>query len=452
MDAVWPLVPSPWTLATDMELLSQTWSNLTANKLRSFLTMFGIMWGVISIVLLAALGEGFKRGNQHVLEELGKNIVIIRNGRTSMQAGGEWAGRIVRLTIDDVYALRDQSRLLAKISPELMRGGVQAKSRYNASSVQMSGIWPVYQDIRTIEVDRGRLISEVDNAEARRVIVIGTEACKQLYADRDPVGTEIKLNSLPYTVIGRVRKKEQDSNYTGPDNERLFVPYETMRRDFPLPAAYGTADSLSAIIAAPPPEVTERIKKWVEQEGIGGFLGLEARGPVEEDIRRVLAPRHDFDPRDPEAVSMWNTAIESVMFARMIGAMDDFFLAVSIVTLMLGGIGVMNIMLVAVKERTREIGVRKAIGATSRAIQLQFFSEGLFLTLISGAIGFAIGLGLCGLINMVPMPERFTGMITTWRTAAFSIAVLTLIGVTAATYPARRAAQLPPIEALRYEM
>src|SRR5512139_2984869 len=157
-----------------MELLTQTWTNLTANKLRSFLTMFGIMWGVISIVLLSAVGEGFKRGNQHVLEELGKNIVIIRNGRTSMQAGGERAGQIVRLTIEDVYALRDQSRTLAKISPELMRGGIQAKSRYNASSVPLSGIWPVYQDIRTIEVDRGRLISETDNVEARRVVVIGT--------------------------------------------------------------------------------------------------------------------------------------------------------------------------------------------------------------------------------------------------------------------------------------
>jgi putative ABC transport system permease protein len=435
-----------------MDLLSQTWSNLTANKLRSFLTMFGIMWGVITIVLLSAVGEGFQRGNQHVLEELGKNIIIIRNGRTSMQAGGERAGRLIRLTIEDVYALRDQSRMLAQISPELTRGGVQAKSRYNASSVQMSGIWPVYQDIRTIEVDRGRLISEIDNAEARRVVVVGTEACKQLYADRDPVGTEIKLNGLPYTVIGRVRKKDQDSNYQGPDNERLFVPYETMRRDFPLPAAYGTSDSLSTIIAAPPPEITARIKQWVEQEGIGGFLGLEARGPVEEDVRRVLAPRHGFDPRDPEAVSMWNTAIESVMFAKMIGAMRDFFLAVSVVTLMLGGIGVMNIMLVAVRERTREIGVRKAIGATSRAIQVQFLSEGLFLTVISGVFGFAIGIGLCALINLVPMPERFTGMITTWQTAVFSIVVLTVIGVMAATYPARRAAQLPPIEALRYEM
>jgi len=435
-----------------MELLTQTWANLTANKLRSFLTMFGIMWGVISIVLLSAVGEGFQRGNQHVLEELGKNIVIIRNGRTAMQAGGARAGRLIRLTIDDVYALKEKSKLLEFVSPELMRGALQAKSRYNAGSVQMSGIWPVYQYMRTIEVDRGRLISEADNAEARRVLVIGTDACKQLFADRDPVGSTVSLNGLPYTVIGRVRKKDQDSNYTGPDNQRLFVPYETARRDFPIPAPQYTADSLSAIIAAPYPAVTDQMKRWVEREGIGGFLGLEARGPVEQDVRSVLGPRHGFDPRDPEAVSMWNTAIEAVMFDKMIAAMNTFFIAVSVVTLALGGIGVMNIMLVAVKERTHEIGIRKALGATSRTIQWQFFSEGLALTVLSGVIGYAIGTGLCALVSMAPMPSRFAGLVVTWQATAFAILVLSVIGVAASTYPARRAADLPPIEALRYEM
>ena len=435
-----------------MDLLRQTWSNLAANKLRSFLTMFGIMWGVISIVLLSAVGEGFQRGNQHVLEELGKNIVIIRNGRTSMQAGGARAGRLITLDIEDVRLLQEKSTLLAQVSPELMRGTVRTKSPFNSSTLQLSGVWPAYQDMRTIEVDRGRLISDADCREARRVVVIGTEASRQLFAERDPVGTAVTLNGLPYTVIGRVRKKDQDSNYTGADNERLFLPYEATRRDFPIPGRDSTADSLSTIIAAPRPEVARQLEEWLAREGIGGFLGLEAQGPVETDIRAVLAPRHEFDPKDPEALSMWNTALQTVMFAKMIGAMHTFFVVVSLVTLALGGIGVMNIMLVAVKERTREIGVRKAIGATSRLIQWQFFSEGLALTLTSGAIGFLAGLGLCALVNLAPMPERFAGMVTTWQTAAVAIGVLTLIGVAASTYPARRAASLPPIEALRYEM
>ena len=435
-----------------MDLLRQTWSNLAANRLRSFLTMFGIMWGVISIVLLSAVGEGFQRGNQYVLEDLGKNIVIIRGGRTAMQAGGARAGRIVQLDIEDVRLLKSQSTLLAEVSPELIRGGIRAKSAFNSSSLQLSGVWPAYQSMRTIEVDRGRLIADADCREARRVVVIGTEASRQLFAERDPVGSTIALNGLPYTVIGRVRKKDQDSNYTGADNERLFIPYEAARKDFPIPGDQYTADSVSTIIAAPRPEVAKQLEAWLEREGIGGFLGLEAQGPVEMDIKTTLAARHDFDPRDPEALSMWNTAIEAVMFGKMIGAMHTFFVWVSLITLALGGIGVMNIMLVAVKERTREIGVRKAIGATSRAIQWQFLSEGLALTLTSGAIGFLVGIGLCALVNLAPMPARFSGMITTWQTATMSIVVLTIIGVAASTYPARRAASLAPIEALRYEM
>src|SRR5437868_5417130 len=210
-----------------MIILSQVWENLKANKIRSFLTMFGIVWGVISIVILSALGEGFQRGNDKVLRELGTNILIIRNGRTSKQAGGERAGRVIRLDLADLYALKNRSRLLEFMSPEIMRGNVSVKSSYNAATLQMSGVWPVFQKIRTIEVDRGRLLSDADNGETRRVVVIGYEAARQLFADRDPIGAAIMLNGIPYTIIGKVRKKEQDSNYTGADNERLFVPYET---------------------------------------------------------------------------------------------------------------------------------------------------------------------------------------------------------------------------------
>lgn len=434
------------------DLLGQTWANLRANKLRTFLTMFGIVWGVISFLLLSALGEGFARGNQKVLAELGRNIVIIRNGRTSMQAGGVRAGRVIRLTLDDVRVLQAESALLQYISPELIRGGLRAKSAYNSSSIQLSGVWPIYQYLRTIEVDRGRPISDEDCHEVRRVVVLGFDASKQLFADRDPVGAEITVNALPYTVIGRVRKKQQDSNYTGQDDGRLFIPYETARKDFPLPGLLNTAEHVSTIIAAPYPFVTARIRTQIESEkGMISFAGLEARGPVEADVRRILARRHDFDPADTEALSFWNTAIEAVMFEKMIAGMDEFFVAVAIVTLLLGGIGVMNIMLVAVRERTREIGVRKAIGATAARIQWQFFAEGLLLTGLSGLIGFALGMGLCGLINLAPMPERFTGMMVTWQRGLFAVAALTVIGVAASTYPARRAASLPPIEALRYE-
>jgi putative ABC transport system permease protein len=306
--------------------------------------------------------------------------------------------------------------------------------------------------MRTIDVDRGRLISQADCDQARRVVVIGTEASRQLFADRDPVGAALSLNGMPYTVIGRVRKKDQDSNYTGPDNERLFLPYETARKDFPLPDEESTADSLSTIIAAPFPEESAKVERWVEEEGIGAFLSLEFLGPVERDVLGALAPGHGFDPEDPEALSMWNTAISAVLFAKMIAAMHQFFVAVSLITLALGGIGVMNIMIVAVKERTREIGVLKAVGATSRAVLWQFFSEGLALTFVSGGVGYAIGVGLCLLVSLLPMPARFGGLVITWQTTVLAVLVLAVIGVAASVYPARRAAKLQPIEALRYEM
>ncbi len=433
------------------EAIAQSIENLRTNKLRSFLTMFGIMWGVISIVLLSAMGEGFQRGNQAVLEELGKNIVIVRNGRTSTQVGGQRAGRVVRLTIADVHALKNNSRIIEQVSPELMRGAVSVKSSYNAASLQMSGIWPSFQGIRAIEVSDGRLITEADNADARRVVVIGREASTQLFADRNPIGESIKLNGLSFTIIGRIRRKFQDSNYTGRDELRLFVPYEAMRRDFPLMGQFDSSDSISAVIVAPWPWVTDALRAQMESEAFRGVFGTFGQTLVEKEIRKVLAPLHGFDPADAEALSMWNTAVESVMFSKVTQAMQQFFVAVSFITLALGGIGVMNIMLVAVRERTREIGLRKAIGATSRTIHRQFIIEGLALTLVSGAIGFAVGLLFCGLINLAPRPARFSGMIITPGTAILAVVALTVVGVLAALYPAARAAALPPVESLRYE-
>jgi putative ABC transport system permease protein len=433
------------------EALAQSFDNLRTNKLRSLLTMFGIMWGVISIVILSALGEGFQRGNQAVLQELGKNIVIIRNGRTSVQAGGARAGRMIRLDIHDVHALRGKSRVIEYLSPELMRSGVSVKSAYNAASLQMSGIWPEFQTIRSIEVSHGRIINVADNEEARRVVVVGREAATQLFADRNPIGEALKLNGLTYTVVGKIRQKFQDSNYTGRDELRLFVPYEAMRRDFPMGGTANTADSVSAIVAAPFPWVADTLREEFDSGAFSGIFGMFGQTMVEREIRRVLGPIKGFDVNDREALSLWNTAIESVMFSKMIQSMKDFFLGVSLITLVLGGIGVMNIMLIAVRERTREIGLRKALGATSRSIHRQFIIEGLALTLASGALGLCAGYALCRLINLLPMPARFSGMIVTPATGAVAVLSLMAVGLLAALYPAARAASLPPVESLRYE-
>lgn len=429
------------------EAILQSIENLRANKLRSFLTMFGILWGIVSIVLLSAMGEGFQRGNQKVLTEFGKNVGIVWGGRTSLQAGGERAGRIIRLTAEDARRLARESRMIEQISPEINRGGIQAKSRYNAASVQVHGVEPPYLWIRTVEVDRGRPLNWTDEEQVRRVALVGFDMAQQLFGSRDPIGETIALNGMAYTVVGRIRKKNQDSSYSGPDNGKIFVPFATMARDLPRPDA--PPGTVSQILVSPRQWVVDALPRSLDTR-TGRVEDID--WPLEREIRGILARHKGFDPEDREAIAMWDTSLSTLMFGRMIGHMRQFFLVVGFVTLALGGVGVMNIMLIAVKDRTREIGVRKALGATTRAVERQFFLEGFFLTALAGGVGLAIGLGLCALVNRAPLPARFAGMIVTPRIAATAIVTLVVVGVAAALLPARRAAQLPPTEALRYEM
>jgi putative ABC transport system permease protein len=430
-----------------LEAIVQSFQNLRANKLRSFLTMFGILWGMISVVVLSATGEGFRQGNDKVLRELGKNIGIVWGGRTSLQAGGERAGREIHLTLDDARAIAAESSMVAVVSPELERSAVKVKSAYNSATVRVSGVEPQYQDIRTIELEYGRNFVFQDEDQVARVAIVGFDVAEQLFGKRNILNESISINGTPYTVVGKIRKKNQDSNYSGPDNNKIFVPFAAMSRD--LPRRDAEAGTLSDIIVSP--------KAWVVDMLPGVLDGRTGRiedldWPLMQNVRAIIARRHGFDPADKQAVAMWDTSLQTLMFGRMIGHMKQFFTIVGLVTLALGGIGVMNIMLIAVKERTREIGVRKALGATTSAIQRQFFLEGFFLTLLSGGCGMLVALGLCQLVNLAPMPDRFSGMILSWQAGAGALFTLTLIGIVTSTYPARRAAELPPVEALRFEM
>jgi putative ABC transport system permease protein len=291
------------------------------------------------------------------------------------------------------------------------------------------------------------MFSFPDEEGSHRVAIIGADATRQLFGDRESLGQVVHLNGIPYTVIGRIRKKDQDSNYSGPDNDKVFVPFSAMARDFPRPGV--DPGVVSNLIVAP--------RQWVVDQLPGVLDGRTGRiedidWPLEREVRRVLAPYHRFDPEDRNALAMWDTTLQTLMFSRMIGTMKDFFSVVGLVTLALGGLGVMNIMLVAVRERTREIGLRKAIGATHRQIQRQFFLEGFVLTMISGTMGFVIAVGLCAAVNTLPMPTRFQGMTITWQAGLAAVAALVVVGVVTSTYPARRAARLPPVEALRFEL
>jgi putative ABC transport system permease protein len=430
------------------EALVQTFQNLWAHKLRSFLTMFGILWGVISVVILSATGEGFRQGNERVLKELGKNIAIVWGGRTSLQAGGERAGRRIVLTADDARTIQAQSRLTRVATPELQRGGLRVKSAFNAASPQVHGIEPSYQLIRTLDLDAGRQFNWEDERGEHRVAIVGADISKQLFAGRDPLGQPVTLNGLTYTVVGRIRHKEQDSNYSGPDNDKVFVPFATMAKDFPIPNAI-VPGQVSNIIVAPHEWVVDDLPNQLAAR-TGKIRDID--WALEKDVRTVLAHRKGFDPTDTEAMWMWDTSVNSLMFGRMVDTMRNFFTTVGFITLALGGIGVMNIMLIAVKERTREIGVRKALGATTSAVLRQFFMEGFFITILSGSIGLGVALAICAAINLLPMPERFVGMVLSPQAAALTVVSLVVIGIVTALYPARRAAEMPPVEALRYEM
>jgi putative ABC transport system permease protein len=248
-------------------------------------------------------------------------------------------------------------------------------------------------------------------------------------------------------VVGKIRKKDQDSNYSGPDNNKIFVPFAAMARDMPRKDAKDGV--LSDIIVAPKDWVVDSLPSVLDHRA--GRIE-DITWPLEANLRSILARRHGFDPTDKPAMAMWDTSLNTLMFGRMIANMKVFFSVVGVVTLALGGIGVMNIMLIAVKERTREIGVRKALGATTSNIQRQFFLEGFFLTMLSGGSGMLLAIGLCKLINLAPMPTRFAGMLLSWQTALLALLMLVGVGVLTSTYPARRAAELPPVEALRFEM
>lgn len=412
------------------DLLKDTYQTLTAHKLRTGLTMFGLAWGIVSITLMTAAGDGFREGQRQVAEKFGDSIVIVWPGRTSLQAGGERAGRKIWWTTRDHVAIIPQCPDCQNILPELERGNIPVRSAYNNALLDVSGSNPAFQTIRYLPAEEGRYFSTEDDLQARRVAFIGPEARKQLFGSRKALGERITVNGLPYEVIGVMKHKEQDSSYSGRDIEKIFVPYGAMIKDLPNK----------------PPMPPETIDQFI----------VKAKSPqVHEacvlELKRALAALHDFDPADKEAVPTWDTVKESRGFESMANGMKYFLGAMGIVTLLLGGIGTMNVMLVAVQERTREIGLRKAVGATRREILLMFFSETFMIVFGSGAVGFAFAHGFCALVNKFPMPMYFAGLVATWQVSVTCIVLLGLVALCSAMYPASRAASVDPIEALRWE-
>src|SRR5438094_7574059 len=412
------------------DLISDVFRTLWSHKLRTFLTMFGIAWGIVSIGLMVAAGEGLRKGQAEQARNLGKDIMIVFHGRTSLQAGGMHAGRVVHWEDADLPFIQAESPDCEYAIPELEQDTVRTHSAYNNAALLVTGSFPEFGDIRSLTVGHGRFYNWDDQREARRVAFLGTEAAKQLFSGRDAVAQTLYLNEIPYTIVGVMAQKKQDSSYDGWDVNKVFIPFAAMRRDFPDKPP-GTPTTFDQLLVTP---------KSVEQHEACKY-----------QVRHALGRMHNFDPKDKEACPIWDTVQEAKAFRQMTDGMKYFLGAVGIVTLLLGGLGVMNVMLVAVRERTLEIGVRKAIGAPAKTILRQFFMEALIIASISGAVGLGVAFGFCALVNLLPMPDFFAGLIADWTSGLVATGLLGTIAVAAALVPARRAASIDPIEALRYE-
>lgn len=414
------------------DIFKQTLSALWETKLRSFLTMFGIVWGITSVILLVGLGIGFNVDQKQHLRSIGTDIAIIFGGKTGAQAGGYAAGRDIILTIGDAIAIQQRASLVKTVSPELRRS-VSEVSQWNAANRPVRGVWPEYQRFRSLAVEQGRLMSEEDEANGTRVILLGADANRQLFPGKPVIGQPLMVAGYQYTVIGVLAKKQQNGSYgSGPDNTQLFAPYSAMARDFP------------------PPEQPGVIRGYVNNivvEPVSPELHEQALAEVE----RIIAERHHYDPNDKEALWIWDTLQGSKFTERIFHVMTLFFGAVALLTLALGGIGVMNIMLVAVTERTREIGIRKALGATAVDIRRQFLVESAIITIVSGIAGLVLGVGVCLLLRLVPLPDFVPHPVISPVAIIASLTTLTAITLFAGTYPALRAANLSPIECLRTE-
>jgi putative ABC transport system permease protein len=412
------------------DLLISAVRTLWGHKLRSLLTMFGITWGIVSITLMIAAGEGLQVGFREQEGAFGKDLLVIHAGRTSLQAGGRRAGRRLRWEDTDYRFVGDQSPDCKYVMPELgNRAGI--RSRFNSALSLVTGSFPEFAEIRSIEVAQGRFYNWGDETGGRRVAFLGSDLKKQLFADRPAIGETIYIADHPYMVIGVMQEKQiQRSDYDGRDAQKVFAPFSAVLHDLP---------------ARPPDKPTSIDRLLATPTSVGHHEACLW------ELRRALARRYDFDPHDEDAANIIDTIKDAQAFEVLTGSMQIFLGAVGLATLFVGGIGVMNVMLVAVRERTREIGVRKAVGATRAAILWQFFVEALMMVLASGGLGLAVAFGVCAVVNQFPMPDYFAGLIATWESALVAFGLLGLTGVLSALYPARRAASVDPIEALRFE-
>jgi len=425
--------PFPWrsfTVQTFSDTLGQVLAAILANKLRSFLTMFGIAWGVGSLLVLVGLGEGFRSGQHRQLAKLGNDVVMMFNSTIPALANQHTGMRPYQLTLGDEAALRSLPELRS-VTAVLNRNDLYEVSAWANTSGQVLGVEPNFPAVRFVPIAEGRFLDASDLTDRRRVVVLGSKSAALLFPGRPMLGEAITINDIRFTVVGRVEPISRGNNES--DNRKVYIPLYTMQELFPMKGANVARDALTSLQYQPATRNDS-----------------SAAVPA---VHRVIGERHGFDPALKDAFDEFDSIQEGKIIGKIFDAMDVFLGGVGVVTLGLGAVGIINIMLVSVTERTHEIGLRKALGATKRSILTQFFWEGLLLTGVSGLVGVGASALFMGVLQSFltgKMPGFDPPRLVPWS-AALALICLGLSGIVAGLYPASKAAQMDPIEALRRE-
>ncbi len=409
-------------------LLEEFVGDLRTQKLRAFLTSMAVIWGTIAVVLLLSFGEGLRVAVSAGLSNAGDNMFMVWGGETEKIFQGLPKGRYIPLTEDDLELVKRSIPEIDLVSPSY--GNRPTLERGKVKTVQyMEGVSPDFEAMRHMyPVAGGRFLDQMDVKERRRVLFIGDSLGIRLFGKENPIGQTVLINRLPFTVVGVMKKKLQTSMNNGPDAYRAIIPSSTFK------TIYGErrVDHL-----------------LIHPRSVAESPYVKAR------VYEVLGRKHQFDATDKRALGVWDM-VEDGKENRMIGLGIQIFMGiVGGLTLLLAGVGVANIMYVVVKERTREIGVKLALGARKRQITSQFVFEALLLCFIGGAVGLAFSAAVVAGVSSVPRTsmamEFIMGPILSWRIALLTVGILTAIGLLAGWFPARRAAAVDPVESLRYE-